>query len=68
MNIKIGNENIGKIGEFCYLGNKITRYGRCDADIRSRIEQAKIAFAKITHLLVSNTDPEIRKKLLKTYI
>ena len=66
MNIKIGNEKIGWISEFCYLGSKITRDSRCNADIRSTKRQAKKAFAKIPQLLVSNIDLEIRKKLLKT--
>ena len=35
MSIKIGNEEIGEISEFCYLGSEITRDGRCDADIRT---------------------------------
>ena len=42
--------------------------GCCNADIHSRIGQAKKAFAKIPQLLVSNIDLEIRRKLLKTYI
>ena len=53
---KVGNEKIGKISELCYLGSKITRDDRCNADIRSRIGHAKIAFAKIPQLLVSNID------------
>ena len=40
LNIKIGNKNIGEISEFCYLGSKITKDDRCNADIRFRIEQA----------------------------
>ena len=67
-NIKIGNEKIGKISEFCYLGCKITRDGLCNADMRSRIGQAKKAFAKIPHILVLHTDLEIRKELLRTNI
>ena len=39
-----------------------------NANICSRIGQGNIAFAKIPQLLVSNTDLEIRKKLLKTYV
>ena len=68
LNIKIGNEKIEEISEFCYLGSQITRYGRCDADIRFRIGQAKKAFTKILRLLVSNKDLEIRMKLLKIYV
>ena len=68
MNIKIGNENLEEISEFCYLGSKITRDGRCNADIRSRVGQAKKTFAELTQLFVSNIDLELSKKLLKTYI
>ena len=68
LNIKIGNENEGEISEFCYLGNKITRNSRCNADIRSRIGQAKKVFATIPQLLVSNKDLKVRKKLLKACI
>ena len=60
LNIKIGNERIREIDEFHYLGTKITRNGRCNTDIRSRIGQAKKALAKIPQLLVSNIDLEIR--------
>ena len=66
LNIKIGNENIGKISEFCYLGSKITRGGQRNTNILSRIGQSKIVFVKIPQLLVSNIDPEIRNELLKT--
>ena len=67
-NFQIDNEKIGEISEFCYLGSRITRDGRCNSNNRSRIGQAKIPFAKIPQLLVSNIDLEIRKKLLKTYV
>ena len=59
LKIRIGNEKIGGISEFCYLGSKITRYGHCNAHIRFRKGQAKIAFAKIPQLLVSNIFPEM---------
>ena len=66
--MSISNEKIGEISEFSYLGSKIIRDARCNIDIRSRIGQAKIAFAKIPQLLISNIDLEIRKKLRKTYV
>ena len=67
LNVQIGNEKIEEISEFCWLGSKIKRDGgHCNADIRSRIGQAKITFAKIPQLLVLNIDVEIRRKLLKT--
>ena len=47
LNVQVGNENIGEISKFCYLGSKIKKDGRCSVNVRSRIGQAKIAFAKI---------------------
>ena len=68
MKVRISNEKIGEISKNCYLGSKITWDNRCNADIRSRIGQAEEAFAKLSQLLVSNIDLEVRKKLLKTYV
>ena len=62
-NIKIGNEKIGVISEFFYLGSKITMDARCDAVIHSRKRQAKKASTKLPQLLVLNIDLDIRKKL-----
>ena len=67
MNVQIGSEKIGEISEFCYLGSKITRDGRCNTDIRSRTGQAKKAFAKLPQLLVSNINLKIRKKLREQF-
>ena len=50
----------------CYF--YLCRDGQCNTDIRSRIGQAKIAFAKIPNLLVLNINLETRNKLLKTYV
>ena len=50
LNVQIGNERIGEISEFRYLGIKITRDSRCNADISFGIGQAKIAFTKIPQL------------------
>ena len=66
-NVQIDNQKIGEISDFCYLRSKITRDGTCNADIRSKIGQAKIAFAKIPQLLISKIDLEIRKKRFKTF-
>ena len=68
LNIKIDNKKIGEISELCYLGSRITRDCLFNADIRSRIGQAKKASAKRPQLLVSNIDLEIGKKLLKTHV
>ena len=44
MNVQIGNEKIGEIREFCYLGSKIRRDGRCNANICFGIGQAEKAY------------------------
>ena len=54
LEIKMSNEKVGNISEFCYLRSKITRNDRCNADVLSRIRQAKKAFAMLRQLLVSN--------------
>ena len=46
LNIKIGNGNIGEISEFCYLGSKIRRDGRCNADIRSNYGKLRRSLQK----------------------
>ena len=40
LNVQIGNEKMEEISQIYYSGSKITRVGRCNADIRSRIGQA----------------------------
>ena len=51
LNVQLGHEKIGEICEFLYLGSKIARDGRSNADIRSKIGQTKTAFVKIPQLL-----------------
>ena len=46
LKIKIGYEKIREISKFGYLKSKITRDGRCNVDIRSKIGQPKEACTK----------------------
>ena len=57
----------GKLKNFV-TQSKITRDGRCNADIRSRIRQAKKSFAELPQSFVLNIDLDIRKKLFKTHV
>ena len=68
MNIKMNGDKLEEVEEFCYLGSIITKDNRSKRDIRSRVAQAKKAFAEKKHLLTSNLDIEIKKRFLKAYL
>jgi hypothetical protein len=53
INIVLGNQILGEVEEFCYLGSKITKDGKCQKEIRSRIAQAKKAFYQKRQLPIS---------------
>lgn len=66
--IHLGDQILPAVGNFNYLGSKITKDGRSREDIKSRIAQAKKAFMKKRDLLESKINLGVRKKLLKTLI
>ena len=68
MNIKLGADRLEECNEFCYLGSIITNDNRSKRDVKSRIAQAKKAFAEKRQLLTSSISLETRKKFLNTYI
>lgn len=44
LNVEMGRDSIQKMDEFNYLGNIITKDGKCKNDIRGRLGQAKTTF------------------------
>jgi len=46
----------------------LTKDGRCNCEINSRIVMAKAAFNKKRALFISTLDLKLRKKLVKCYI
>lgn len=69
VNIKLKNETIEQVQEFCYLGSLITQENNSKKEIRRRIALAKHAFEKKRTLLTNkNLSIRIRKKLIRTYI
>ena len=69
INIKLGDEMLEQVREFCYLGSKITEDGRSKREIISRIAQAKKSFQKKKTLLTSNNiSTDVKKKFIQTYI
>ena len=54
---------------FKYLGSYITRGGRCEEEIRARINVARNAFQKIKSLVTNRAiSMGLRKRFLKTYV
>uniref|UniRef100_A0A8D9A7F9 Craniofacial development protein 2 n=2 Tax=Cacopsylla melanoneura TaxID=428564 RepID=A0A8D9A7F9_9HEMI len=69
VNIIINNTHIKQTKSFKYLGSNITENGKCTNDIKQRLAQAKVAFAKKKTLLCSNNiDLQLRKQLIKTLV
>ena len=67
-NIHLGNEMLTEVDQFCYLGSKITSDCRSNADIKSRLAQARNAFLKKRDLLRSSIDLNVRKSFLKVFV
>ena len=66
--IRLGNEAIKVVDEFCYLGSKITSDGRSSEDIKCRMAMGRKAFLKKRNLLTSNIDLSVRKCFLKAFV
>ena len=66
--IRLGNETLKVIDEFCYLASKITYDGRSSEDIKCRLAMARKAFVKKRNLLTSNIDLSVRKSFLKVFV
>jgi len=52
--IRLRNEELQEVEEFCYLGSKITKVGRSTKETKCRIAQTKRAFCQKKKLLTSN--------------
>ena len=68
MEIKLGNETLSEVDEFCYLGSKITSDGGSVQDIKSRLAQARKAYERKRTLLTSEIGLEVRKSFLKSFV
>jgi hypothetical protein len=69
LKMRLRNEELQEVDEFCYLGSKITKDGWSTKEIKSRIAQAKRAFYQKKKLLTSNKiSLRTKKKFLKAYV
>ena len=66
--IKLGNEALKVMDEFCCLGSKITDDCRSREDIKCRLAIAKKSFLKKKSLLTSNIGLSARKSFLKVFV
>jgi hypothetical protein len=67
--IKVNGKILEQVDKYVYLGHLITEDGRCDQEIRRRIEIARAAFINMKNILTSRkVDMETRKRLIRCYI
>ena len=53
--IKLGEQDIGDVTEFTYLGAKVTKDGNTEAEIKTRINKARGAFAALQNIWKTKT-------------
>ena len=68
MNVRLQGTKLEEVEEFCYLGSIIKKDNRSKGDVKSRLAQAKNAFAEKIQLLISSIHIGIRKQFLNAYV
>src|SRR6218665_969827 len=68
INITIDGEILEQVERFRYLGALITSDGRCETEIKTRIDMAKNAFNQRMELLSTNLNKDIKKRLINGLI
>ena len=69
INIKIDGNAIKQVSKFVYLGHMLTDDGKCEHEIKRRIELARAAFRKLNNVLTCRRlNMEIRKRILRCYV
>jgi hypothetical protein len=67
--IVINGQVLEQVKKFKYLGQWITDDGRCECEIKNRIEIARSTFIKMRDVLISRKlHLEIRKRLVRCYV
>lgn len=61
LNIRIGEETIQVVEEFCYLGSIIAKDGRSKHDEIRRLARTKVAFYEKLNFFTSKIDIDIEK-------
>ena len=67
--IKVNGQILEQVKKFKYLGQWITEDGRCDLEVKTRIEMARSAFVKLRDVLTSKSvSLNTRKRLVRCYV
>ena len=68
-NIKLNGQYLEQVDKFKYLGQWRTADGRCDDEVKSRIEIARKTFIKLKDVLTSRRiNLKLRKRLVQCYV
>jgi hypothetical protein len=68
-NLNLNGNALQQVSSFVYLGHLITEDGRCEREIRRRIEIARVAFEKMANVLTSRSiHITTRLKIAQCYI
>jgi len=69
MNLSVGLDQIEQVKQFVYLGSLITSDGRCDAEIRRRVEIARKSFNSMKSLFCNKSlSFSIRMRMVQCYV
>ena len=67
--IKVHGKSLEQVNSFVYLGSVFTSDGRCEKEVKRRIEIAKTAFISMKKVLCGrNISMPVSLKILKCYI
>ena len=69
VNITVEGRSLEQVESYVYLGQLITEDGRCDREIRRRIEIARKEFINMKNILTSSKlNIETRKRFIRCYV
>ena len=69
VSVTANGQTLEQVQKFKYLGQWITDDGRCELEVRSRIEMARSVFLKMRDVLTSQSiSLEVRKRLVRCYV
>ena len=60
--IRVGEEEVGNVSQFTYLGSVITSSGRVELDVNRRVAQASKAFGALRKAVFGNKDLRVETK------
>ena len=69
VNIRVNGQMLEQVHRFEYLGQWISDDGKCEVDVKCRIEVARNSFVKLRDVLASRQiNIDLRKRILRCYV